>query len=725
MKAPEDMNQSSLARHGSDGLVPALRRLDQLLSRAVTAAEVIYGSQAMADRFRGLHISPEEVEQLLCRDPGSPLLWTHTDEDSEPIDAVKGKASRFAWLQQAFSLSQFDLNVILIALAPELDLRYERLYAYLQDDVTRKRPSVDLALNLLCASAGEKIKYRGRFATDAPLISHRLVHLISEPHQNQPPLLAQTLKLDDQIVRLLLEQESLDPRLAPYCLLLVPAVSLDSVPLPDEIKQTALALVIEARKVQRPLRLYLCGPHGVGYRQMAEGLAAEVDTRLLTLDLGYVASIAADDAAFFPLVCREAWFQNAILYIEGLDTVRTDERTVQYQRLLDTLVGDAGIVILAGALPWVPPGRGLEGVIPIVLSIPDYDHRRACWKRSLAENGITLSARNLNTLVDTFRLTSEQIADAVATAKNYAIGRVVGKTAITQKRIIADLYAAARAQSGHDLAKLAKKITPVPTWDDIVLPTDTVAQLREMCQRVEHRRRVLDEWGFDRKLSLGKGVNAFFAGSSGTGKTMATEVIANELGLDLYKIDLSGVVSKYIGETEKNLERIFNAAESANAILFFDEADALFGKRSEVHDSHDRYANIEIAYLLQKMEQYEGITILASNLSQNFDDAFVRRLAFTIYFPFPDETQRQQIWTRIWPEAVKLAPDVDVEFLAQQFKLSGGNIKNIALASAFLAAADGDVVTMDHLRHATVREYQKLGKTLSVRELNGAIELQT
>jgi SpoVK/Ycf46/Vps4 family AAA+-type ATPase len=243
-----------------------------------------------------------------------------------------------------------------------------------------------------------------------------------------------------------------------------------------------------------------------------------------------------------------------------------------------------------------------------------------------------------------------------------------------------------------------------------------------MCQRVAYRHRVLGEWGFDLKLSLGKGVSSLFSGPSGTGKTMAAEIIANELGLDLYKIDLSGVVSKYIGETEKNLNRIFTAAESANAIIFFDEADALLGKRSEVRDSHDRYANVEISYLLQRMEQYEGMTILATNLRQNLDDAFVRRIAFTIHFPFPDEESRRRIWAGIWPESTPLAADVDLEFLARQFKLSGGNIKNIALAASFLAAADGSAVTMGNLFHATRREYQKMGRTLSGIELYGEVK---
>jgi len=224
------------------------------------------------------------------------------------------------------------------------------------------------------------------------------------------------------------------------------------------------------------------------------------------------------------------------------------------------------------------------------------------------------------------------------------------------------------------------------------------------------RDRVLQEWGFARRLSGGKGVNALFAGPSGTGKTMAAEVIAAELGLDLYAIDLSSVVSKYIGETEQNLERVFRAAEGANAILFFDEADALFGKRSEVRDSHDRYANIEISYLLQKMEQYEGLAILASNMHQHLDPAFTRRLAFTVHFPFPEADARLKIWTSVWPPELPMAPGLDFDSLAREHKLSWGNIRNIALAAAFQAAQDCGVVTMEHLQHAARREFQKMGK---------------
>jgi SpoVK/Ycf46/Vps4 family AAA+-type ATPase len=226
---------------------------------------------------------------------------------------------------------------------------------------------------------------------------------------------------------------------------------------------------------------------------------------------------------------------------------------------------------------------------------------------------------------------------------------------------------------------------------------------------VRYRVQVYAEWGFNQKLSLGKGAIALFSGDSGTGKTLSAEIIAKELGLELYKIDLSCVVSKYIGETEKNLNRVFQEAQQSNAILFFDEADALFGKRSEVKDAHDRYANIEINYLLQRVEEYEGAIILASNMSKSIDAAFVRRMHFCIEFPFPDEDYRLQIWRGIFPPQAPLAKDVDFEFLAHNFKITGGNIKNIAIAAAF-RAAKGNSIRMEHLILSVKREYQKLGK---------------
>jgi SpoVK/Ycf46/Vps4 family AAA+-type ATPase len=707
-------------------LLPALQRLDGLLEQAIRAARESHGPGAAADPYRGLYISQDEVERLLAHEPGAPTL--HPDgEDLEAAlpDAATG-GSRLAWLKDAFGLSSFDLDLILIALAPELDRRYERLYAYLQDHVSRRRPSVDLALSLLCGDAVARLERRAHFDPDSPLLREGLIHLTPEPDGEPPSLLAHTLKLDEQIVRFLLRQDGLDSRLAPFCQLVFSLDTVEELPLDAEVRQALPALVARAWEENQPLRLYFHGPPGAGKRRAAAALAAKAGAPLLIVDLARALAATLGFGQVLQLAFRYGWLEGAIPYLDGLDGLRSDGWAIPYGRLLEALAQDAGFAILAGEQPWTPSAREPLGVIPIPFPIPSFTQRRDCWQANLDAVGIALDGYDLDTLAGRFRLTPGQIAGATVAACNRAAWRAAARSddQLSERNgqsTLQDLFAAARAQSGHDLDRLARRIEPLYSWDDIVLPQDTLAQLREICQRVAHRHRVLGEWGFDRKLSLGKGVTALFAGPSGTGKTMAAEIIAGELGLDLYKIDLSGVVSKYVGETEKNLDRIFAAAENANAILFFDEADALFGKRSEVRDSHDRYANIEISYLLQKMEEYEGIAILATNLRQNLDESFVRRLAFTVHFPFPDEDSRRRIWAGIWPDATPLAQDVDPGFLARQFRLSGGNIKNIALAGAFLAADDGGAVTMVHLVQATRREYQKMGKALSETELEGLL----
>jgi len=412
---------------------------------------------------------------------------------------------------------------------------------------------------------------------------------------------------------------------------------------------------------------------------------------------------------------REAQFQDAVLFLDNLDTLRQVSPSL-YAALAAGLATASGLVIMSGTQPWAPDPRHLTAVTVVPFAAPDAATRRTCWQARLAAAGISLTEDALSALASRFRLTPGQIDEALAGAFNRAAWRTAAGDPASEM-VVEDLFAAARAQSGHELATLARKIEPMTTWHRLVLPDDVTAQLHELVQRAAAQVRVMDTWGFAQTLSRGKGTSALFAGPSGTGKTMAAEIIARDLGVDLYQIDLSSVVSKYIGETEKNLDRIFRAAEDANAVLFFDEADALFGKRSEVRDSHDRYANLEISYLLQRMEAYDGLAILATNLREHLDDAFTRRLSMIVHFPAPDEPGRRRIWQRIWPPETPLAADVNFDFLARQFKLAGGNIQNIALNAAYLAAADGGVVTMGHLRHATRREYQKMGKALSDLEL--------
>jgi SpoVK/Ycf46/Vps4 family AAA+-type ATPase len=708
---------------GFDDLWHAFRRLDQRLERTVVAARDLYGPEAVADPFKGLHITQDEVEGLLGREPGAPLLWTGSEASEDIENELAGEVSGLGWLRQTFGLSSFEVDLILIALAPEIDLRYERLYAYLQNDVTRTRPTVELTLNLLCPSVAEKLVRRGHFDADAPLIRNGLVHLIPDINRPQPPVLAHFLRLDEQIVRLLLGQGGLEARLSTFCEYAEPLVCLDELPLDAETKQALPALVGQARNDGEPLRLYFQGPPGIGKRRTAEAVAFEVAAPLLVGDLTRALEGNADFRDLLHLAFREAWFQGAVLYLAGVDSLQGQKGSSHHQALLDALAENAGITILAGNTPWIPSGDQPTGMMTIPFPMPSFKERRACWQANLSALDIPLKGPDLEALASRFRLTPDQIAEAVAAASNQArwrtLTRARSESSLADERTPAldDLMVAARSQSSPELSRLAHKVEPLYTWNDIVLPADTLAQLQEICQRVTFRHRVFADWGFERKLSLGKGINALFVGPSGTGKTMAAEIIANELGLELYKIDLSGVVSKYIGETEKNLDRIFTAAENANAILFFDEADALFGKRSEASDAHDRYANIEIAYLLQQMEEYDGVAILATNLRRNLDESFVRRLAFTVHFPFPDEDHRRRIWERIWPREMPLADGLDLEFLANRFKLSGGSIKNIALAAAFLAASARGAVTVVHLIQATRREYEKMGKHLNVSEL--------
>jgi AAA+ superfamily predicted ATPase len=707
------------------GVLGLLRRLDARLAEATGVAQVVYGPEATSNAYRGLYVNRSEVSDLLAREPGVPLFAADGAVTSEGPAGPADTIPELDWLAARFDLAPFDLDLILIALAPELDLRYERLYAFLQDDVTRRHPTVDLSLNLLCSSADAKLARRVHFAPEAPLIRHGLLRLIPDPQQTEPPLLAHYLKLDAQILDVLLGLGGLDRRLATFCTLDLPGTRLAPPSLPGATLRALQALVADVQAESQPLCLYFYGLPGIGKRQTATALAAGAGIPLLVAHLNRLPAVGPEGIDLLRVLVREAELQNAILYLTGVEALRAEDRAAEYDTLLVAVSTAPGITILAGDRPWsVDATTATEGsldLITVPFALPDAAGRGACWHMGLAAVGCAAPAGSLDALSARFRLTPDQIRAAVTAAQNRVRWRAAAADppadAPSAPMTLDDLFAAARAQCGQDLAALAQKIVPLYTWSDIVLPEDTLAQLQEICARVAFGPRVFEDWGFGRKLSAGKGTHALFAGPSGTGKTMAAEILANALGLDLYKIDLSGVVSKYIGETEKNLDRIFRAAEDANAILFFDEADALFGKRSEVRDSHDRYANIEISYLLQKMEQYAGIAILATNLRGNLDESFTRRLAFTVYFPFPDEAGRARIWAGVWPPETPLADDLDLDFLTHQFKLSGGNIKNIALAAAFLAAGEGCPVTMDHLRRATGREFQKMGKILSAAEL--------
>jgi hypothetical protein len=336
---------------------------------------------------------------------------------------------------------------------------------------------------------------------------------------------------------------------------------------------------------------------------------------------------------------------------------------------------------------------------------PEFNERRHVWEILARRQDITVPDTELGQLANKFRFNRVQIERTLQTANDLALTRG-GDIHVD------DLYAGAQAHANLRLKQYAKKIEPRFDWGDLILPPEPMEQLLEIGQRARWVHVVHQDWGYGEKVAPVPGISALFAGESGTGKTLAAEVIANSLGLVMYKIDLAQVVSKYIGETEKNLSSIFAEARTHNAVLFFDEADAIFGKRSEVKDARDRYANIEIAYLLQEIESYSGIAIMATNLRQNIDEAFTRRIDFLIDFPFPESEYRERIWHAHFPSKVPIAEDVDIHEIADYYELAGGNIRNAAVAAAYYAAADGGKITRQHINLAIRREHQKMGRLL-------------
>jgi AAA+ superfamily predicted ATPase len=720
----ETPDRASQTTNWRQALFASLQSLDRLLEAACDAAEQAYATTAETDPYRGFYVSPQDFRSLLGRPPGAPLLHT------EPLD--RGGPAAFASFQRAFMLSDFDLDALLIALAPEIDLRYQRLFAYLQDDVTRKRPSVDLVLNLFCPTADAKLDARARFGPDAPLVRHRLLQVV--PGQgNGAPFLARELEIDEAVVSALTGDLSIDRRLQAFTTIEWPATVPHAEASSEASRESGRGahldalrrIVEESRGGGRRTVFHFQGPRDAGGREAAAALAGALGRGLLAADvrLAMAAATDIDLTATAAVLLRDARLHDAILLVDGLDALRAPEMQPKLAALFAPLrwVHDDVVILASDAsatmLDDAIRTSGVD-IVSIPFALPGYDERLKAWQDALGtEEGIERS--DLEALANRFRLTTRQIGSAVASARSQA--RLAADADMPVATAAGELYAAARGQSTHRLGTLAKQIQPKYQMRDLVLPDDALAHLQEVCNQVRRRHVVYGAWGFDRKLSLGKGINVLFSGPPGVGKTMAAEVFAYELGLDLFKIDLSQIVSKYIGETEKNLNRVFDEARASNAILFFDEADALFGKRSEVRDSHDRYANIEIAYLLQKMDEYEGLSVLATNLKQNLDEAFTRRLSFIIDFPFPDDESRLRIWQSIWPSDVPLSDDVDLGHMARTFRLSGGSIKNVAVAAAFLAAEEEGPIRTSHLVRATRRELQKMGKTMAQGDLAPAV----
>ena len=705
-----------------------LRRLDLLLQQQLMKLRATR-QEDTPSAFRGLVIAEAEVDTWLGKKKKKQKAYNEPRRlddftnalaaTTEQIEACteesirQGVSLRLPHLAAAFGLSQVEVDAILICLAPALDLRYQKLYAYLQDDVTRKKPTVDLVLDLLYDSQRDKLDALARFAQDAPLRRHQLVSLSSDPSDPDKPLLAQFLTVDERIVDFLLGRDRFNPHWDTFVYWDQQKHTLDDLVLPEELRGTLNSLCdayhTSSAEAPSDWMVLFHGPDGAGKRAVAQALCHSMELPLLIVDMPTLLRYDPRPMETFSLLLREAQLCGAAIYLAGWQHLTgSEETTVHFRSLLHELEQLPGLVFLGSTTPWQPLGGLSQKVfVRVAFPAPSMSERLQLWETYVKQLNDGLADQlNLSALAATFRFTGGQIVDTLQGAYH----RGLSQGGEGRLPTMDDLYRSCRAVSTKQLGTLARHIVPKHTWEDLVLPRDSMAQLRELSGQVRHRLTVYDEWGFDLKLSLGKGLIALFSGPSGTGKTFAAEIIAEDLGMDLYQIDLSCVVSKYVGETEKNLSQVFQEAEDSNAILFFDEADALFGKRTEVRDAHDRYANIEVNYLLQRIEDCDGVVILATNMRKNIDEAFLRRMQFTIDFPFPDEDLRLLIWQGIFPLQAPVSDDADLSFLARQFRITGGNIKNIALAAAFRAAGDGGVIHMKHLVQALKREYQKLGK---------------
>lgn len=704
-----------------------MARLSLVLQRKILWLRQLWKRDPLQD-FREVMISDAEADRLLAGDDWNAERAFYESaaaaELSRAIAAQKEKsmaAGRQAIasgsppaleiLARLFHLDPLDIEVILLCLAPELDPGFDRLYAYIQDDATRRYPTPSVALQIwgqhFFPSEAEVWSQGWKhFLPDAAL---RRSHLIRWESPSGRPRPGDPIRLERRVCDYLLGVNRVDEE-APLVLRPVethgpPAVASGTVS--HRLEQ----LLRQWNGRGRMPAVNLVGKSAAG-RSVAAHLCAHLGIGLYAIDPARLPAAPRERRDLFRVLERDAvLLPSAFL----LDLTELDKNDRGALALAQELILDLrSFLIVVSRTPWHNE-RGLVAVEVPKLSTAD---QHELWKSVLGD-GIAIDQTSsigqtledfVNSLVQQFDFDASQIVHASESARASAQLQDPSSTKLTA----GDVWKAARGQFSDTLAGLAERVTPIFRFEDLVLPEETLQQLRDISAQVTRRAQVYERWGFGERLSRGRGIAALFAGPSGTGKTMAAEVLANTLSLDLYRVDLSGVVSKYIGETEKNLRSVFDAAEESGAILFFDEADALFGKRSEVHDSHDRYANIEINYLLQRMEDYRGLAILATNMKSLLDQAFLRRLRFLVEFPFPSPAQRKRIWQGVFPAAAEKEA-FDYDFLSR-LEIAGGNIKNIAINSAFLAAAEGKPIGMQHVLAAAKREYSKIDKLVLASE---------
>ena len=603
------------------------------------------------------------------------------------------------WLCDGLLLTELEQRILGLALAPELDGRFHCVYGYLHNDLSRGYASATLLANLLRSPTVDALAIRRALFTDGPIALLQLLE--AEPGADGRRGPESALRVPVDLVEVLTRGRISERALAPALRLAVDAPA----PIPDSgAGATLRAALTEGRQ---PQIIQLIGSRPAG--DWAAALLSSAGRRALRVDLARLEdSDALGLERFAAKVARIARLTTTTPIVEG---ARQGGQPVE--DLATLLLGRLDLVVVDLKQPWTQPASFASRIIEPFAGATKMT--AAAWRAAGRTHQIEISEADAIELAATRR---DDPALAASICRYAASGAAEGATVD-----LANLRSAAAALAAPRDTGLVRQIRPCFTWSDIVLRADRLTPLREIPTHVRHAARVMDEWGYAARLPYGQGVAAMFAGPSGTGKTMAAQIIAADLGVEVFQVDLAKTVSKYIGETEKHLDRAFEDAERASAVLLFDEADALFGKRTEVKDAHDRYANVEVAYLLQRLEQFQGLVILTTNFKQNVDAAFVRRLRFSIDFPLPDAEERLKIWHGAFPDRVPRAPNLDLAFLARRFQLTGGHIQQIALSAAFLAA-DGCKIEMHHVVLATRQQLTKLGMVSAEKGLVESVKVR-
>ncbi len=625
----------------------------------------------------------------------------------EELSAREGIFLPSEHIAEAFGLSGFEKFCMFLALLPELDRKYESVYGQLHGNASQGLATVGLASGLYRLLW--ELPGGGLLMPSRVFFKYILDDVKENPSASR---LSRIIRLSDKVFDFLTARDS-ENSFPEYGLRLEFPGNPPALYFGEEVQGRICSILDTLSEDVRAEKTALClyGPPGAGKRLHVRHAARHINMPVLWADASVMKKQINNTAEIAKNIIFYSILYKAILCLCNFELLEGgDEHGASH--VLSRLADNVDVLFILSSKEWRPePGSTAYTTTALPVDIPGGERRLELWRR-LAEGVLLTPSVDLAELSNKFNFTAGMIERAIREAvfNAQAAGGAVGGST---------LYKACIRQSAGSLESKASRLKPSFKWEDLILPIEQKNMLLDACSHIKYRHIVLDRWGFDKKLPYGKGLSILFYGPPGTGKTMGAQVLANELSLEIYRIDLSQMVSKYIGETEKNLKEVFDEASNTSAILFFDEADALFGKRGEVRDAHDRYANMETSYLLQKMEEHEGITVLATNLLQNFDEAYRRRFKFMIHFPMPDQGTRRRLWGAIFPDRLPLGPDVDLDFMAERFEISGSSIKNIAVAASFFAAAEGQDVKMKHMMKALKNELAKAGKVVVRQDLGG------